>query len=99
MTTASTPTAASVQAQIEAVTLSQALATLQTLATSLSAGASSIPAGTLLAAEDIAGLIDPDLIPVLGAVQAILPYVGEAIGLLGAGAADGPRWLGAPRAI
>lgn len=94
------PTASSVSAQIEATSLSQGLTTLGALYASLSAKASALPAGTILAIEDVAGLIDPALIPDFGAIQAIAPIVTAAFAALAAGqAAPGNYWLGEPRAI
>lgn len=103
MSTAPAPppmTASSVSAQIENTSLSQGLTTLGTLYASLSAKASALPSGTILAIEDIAGLIDPALIPDMGALQAITPIVTAAFAALASGtAAPQNYWLGAPRAI
>lgn len=82
---APTPAAATVRTKIDAVTLAQGMATLATLATSVSANAASLPSATLMAIEDIVGIVDPAAIPLLGALQAVAPYVGDLVALLAAG--------------
>ena len=76
----------SVEAQIDAVTFSQGMSALASIATSASSGAASLPAGALVAAEDFAGLVDPSLIPLIAAVRMILPYVQLGVGFLADGA-------------
>jgi hypothetical protein len=107
-TSASAPSAApaaplaapSVSAQIAAVPASQGLSALSSLATSLSAGVSALPSGAIVAAEDLAGMIDPALIPVIAGIQAVMPLVTLALGMLEGGTpATQNYWLGAPNAI
>jgi hypothetical protein len=91
---------AGVQAKIDAVTWQQGVGALASLAAALSSGAKTVPGDALLAAEDIAGLIDPALIPVLGGIQLILPIISDALAAIAEGsAAPGNYWLGAPNAI
>lgn len=98
--TPAAPAATSVSAQISAVTFTQGVSALGQLWTALSAKAASIPSDAILAAEDIAGMLDPDLIPIIGGVEQLMPLITAGLGLIEAGTAvPGNYWPGDPSAI
>lgn len=79
---ASIPTPATVEAEIDAVTLGEGLASIESLARSLMASGPGLQAGTIIKLEDLIALIDPALIPVIGGIRKILPLLDGALAAL-----------------
>jgi hypothetical protein len=95
MSAASIPTQASVEAEIDAVTLSQGLAALEKLAASLGTSTTGASSGAVMKLEDLAAMIDPELIPVIGGIRKILPMLDSTLAMFEP--ATGSPWLGDPR--